>query len=93
MLDALESEMTEKRNALLRQAVRADPELLVQAGDRIQAPILRERLQMLLILFNRLTGMAGWSRRRSDALLAKEWCAELLAPLYEVYETLKALSA
>ena len=45
MLDALESEMTEKRNALLRQAVRTNPELLEQASAKIRAHIVRERLK------------------------------------------------
>ena len=49
LLDSLESEMLEKKNALLRQAVRANPELLEQAVDRIQSHIIKERLAQLSI--------------------------------------------
>ena len=45
MLDALESETLEKRNALLRQAVLTNPELLEQAIAKSNAHIVRDRLK------------------------------------------------
>lgn len=89
MLDALESEIIEKRNALLRQAVRADPELLVQAADRIQAHIVRERLERADSIQEAYRN-GGMVTAEINAILAKEFCADLLAPLYEMYETEKA---
>ncbi len=89
MLDALESEMLEKRNALLRQAVRADPELLVQASAKIQSYIVRERLEKSHSLQEAYRN-GGMVTAEINAILAEEFCADLLAPLYEVYETEKA---
>ena len=89
MLDALESEMLEKRNALLRQAVRTDPELLLQASDRIQAHIVRERLEKSDSIQEAYRN-GGMVTAEINAILAEEFCADLLAPLYEVYETEKA---
>ena len=71
MLDALESEMLEKRNALLRQAVRADPELLVQASAKIQSYIVRQRLGEVQFHRRGLPKRAGWSRRRSTPFSPK----------------------
>ena len=89
MLDALKSEMLEKRNALLRQAVRADPELLVQASHRIQAHIVRERLERSNSVQEAYRD-GGMVTAEINAILAEELCTDLLAPLYEVYETEKA---
>ena len=40
LLNSLESEMLEKKNALLRQAVRANPALLKQAANKIQSRMI-----------------------------------------------------
>ena len=89
MLDALESETLEKRNALLRQAVLTNPELLEQAIAKSNAHIVRDRLK------NYDSIQAGYQAggmvtAEINAILAEEFCADLLAPLYEVYETEKA---
>ena len=89
MLDALESETLEKRNALLRQAVLTNPELLEQAIAKSNAHIVRDRLK------NYDSIQAGYQAggmvtAEINAILALEFCADLLAPLYEVYETEKA---
>ena len=89
MLDALESEMLEKRNALLRQAVRADPELLVQASAKIQSYIVRQRLERSNSIAEAYRN-GGMVTAAINAILTEELCTELLAPLYEVYETEKA---
>ena len=44
MLASLKDEMLEKQNALIRQAVRATPELLDQAAAQITSSFIRERL-------------------------------------------------
>ena len=44
MLASLKDEMLEKQNALIRQAVRATPELLDQAASKITSSFIRERL-------------------------------------------------
>ena len=89
MLDALESEMLEKRNALLRQAVRTDPELLVQASAKIQSYIVRQRLERSNSIAEAYRN-GGMVTAAINAILTEELCADLLAPLYEVYETEKA---
>ena len=89
MLDALESETLEKRNALLRQAVLTNPELLEQAIAKSNAHIVRDRLKN----YDSLQGAyqaGGMVTAEINAILTEEFCADLLAPLYEVYETEKA---
>ena len=49
ILASLESEMLEKQNALIRQAVRANLELLEQTGAKITSNFIRERLMVVLI--------------------------------------------
>ena len=89
MLDALESETMEKKNALLRQAVRTDPELLEKAVKKIGAHIVRERLKNYDTLEEAYRD-GGMVTAEINAILAKDFCAELLAPVYEVYESEKA---
>ena len=89
LLNALESETMEKRNALLRQAVRANPELLEQAGESIQSHVVRKRLNNYDTV-QEAYQEGGMVTAEINAILAEEFCADLLAPLYEVYETEKA---
>ena len=89
MLDALESETLEKRNALLRQAVRTNPGLLEQACAKIHSHIIRRRLEDYDSI-QEAYGEGGMVTAEINAILAEEFCVDLLAPLYEVYETEKA---
>ena len=89
MLDTLESETLEKRNALLRQAVRTNPELLEQAIAKINSHIIRGRLNNYDSIQEAYQA-GGMVTAEINAILAEEFCADLLAPLYEVYETEKA---
>ena len=89
MLDALESETAEKKNALLRQAVRANPELLERASLRINSHIIRERLESYDSLQDAYRD-GGMVTAEINAILAEEFCADLLVPLYEVYAAEKA---
>ena len=89
MLDALESETLEKRNALLRQAVRSDPGLLEQASHRISAHIIRKRLENYDSV-EEAYRHGGMVAAELNAILAEEFCAELLAPVFEAYAVEKA---
>lgn len=89
MIEALESEMQEKRSALLRQAVRTDPELLDQAAERIQSHYALERLASYNSLQEAYRD-GGMVTAEINGILAEEFCADLLAPLYAVYEAEKA---
>ena len=89
MLVSLKNEMLEKQNALLRQAVRATPELLDQAAAKIISGFIRERLleyDSIADAYAASSVVAG----DINNILAKEHCADLLAPLQATYEDEKA---
>ena len=84
-LEDLAAELNIKRNNILRQAVHADPELVEAAAERIQAYIVRQRLEA------QPSAMAayqkgGMVRAEINAILAEEFCQDLLAPVLEQYE-------
>ena len=89
MLDLVESELLEKRDALLRQAVRTNPELLEQAADKIQSHFARERLASYNSLQEAYRD-GGIVTAEINAILAKEFCQALLAPVNAAYEDEKA---
>ena len=89
MLEAIESEKIEKRNALLRQAIRTDPELLEKAAAKVRSHIVRARLEDCESV-EEAYRKGGMVTAEINAILANEFCVELLAPLEEVYETEKA---
>ena len=88
MLKALESELSEKRSALLRQAVRTHPELLERAAERIQSRFVRERLARYDSLQAAYRD-GGMVTAEINEILAEEFCSELLAPVYAAYEAEK----
>jgi hypothetical protein len=88
MLNALESEMKEKRSTLLRQAIRANPELLEQAAEKIQSHFALERLAAYNSLQEAYRD-GGMVTAEINGILAEEFCSELVAPVYAVYETEK----
>lgn len=88
MLHALKSELSEKRSALLRQVVRTNPELLGLAVERIQSHFARERLKTYDSLQAAYRD-GGMVTAEINAILAEEFCSELLAPIYEAYEAEK----
>ena len=90
MLEALDSEKKEKRSALLRQAVRTEPELLEKAAAKISSHIVLERLENKYESLEEAYRDGGMVTGEINAILAEEFCVELLAPLEEVYETEKA---
>ena len=85
ILEPLESEMLEKKNALLRQAVHADPHLVEAAAEKIQSYIIRQRLE------EHPTPMVAYQQggivtAEINAILAAEFCQDLIAPVQTAYE-------
>ena len=89
LLNALESETMEKRNALLRQAIRTNPELLEKAAESIQSHVVRKRLNNYDTI-EAAYRAGGMVTAEINAILAEEFCQDLLAPVIENYETEKA---
>ena len=88
-LEDLTAEFKVKRDNILRQAVHAQPELIKRAAERIQSYIVRDRLlehDSPIEAYQK----GGMIKAEIDGILAEEFCADLLAPVYEVYETEKA---
>ena len=88
-LEDLTAEFKVKRDNILRQAVHAQPELIERAAERIQSYIVRDRLlehDSPIEAYQK----GGMIKAEIDGILAEEFCADLLAPVYEVYETEKA---
>ena len=89
MLASLRDEMLEKQNALIRQAVRANPELIDQAASKITSSFVRDRL-IEYDSINDAYGAGGMIAGEINSILAKEHCADLIAPVIATYEAEKA---
>ena len=89
MLDSVEADLLEKKNALLRQAVRTNPELLAYAANKIQSHFARERLATYNSRQEAYRD-GGIVTAEINAILAKEFCQDLLAPVNAAYEDEKA---
>ena len=88
MLESLKNEMLEKQDALLRQAVRTMPGLLEQAAAKITSGFVRARLadyDSIQEAYNARGVVAG----EIHSILATEFCADLIAPVIEMYEAEK----
>ena len=88
ILASLRREMLEKQNALIRQAVRANPELIEQAAEKITSSFVRERLMDYDSIKDAYAAgvlVAG----EINSILAKEFCADLIAPVIAVHEAEK----
>ena len=88
MLASLKSEMLEKQNTLIRQAVRANPELLEQATAKISSGFIRERL-MDYDTIKDAYAAGGMVAGDINSILAKELCADLIALVIAEYEAEK----
>lgn len=88
-LENLETEFNAKRNHIVREAVRAKPELIEHAATCIENPFVRNRL-------NEYSSPTEAYEERSmvkseiDAIIAAEFCQELLAPVVAAYEDERA---
>ena len=88
-LEDLTAEFRAKRNTLLRQAVHAQPELVEQAAEHIQSYIVRERLlehDSVMAVYQK----GGMVAAEINAILAAEFCQDLLAPVVAAYADEKA---
>ena len=85
MLASLKDEILEKQNALIRQAVRANPELLEQAAVKITSGFVRERL-MAYDSIKDAYDAGGVVAGDINNILSKELCADLIAPVIAIYE-------
>ena len=88
-LEDLTAEFRVKRNNILRQAVHAQPALVERAARHIHSYIVRERLHehdSALVAYQK----GGMVTAEINAILAAEFCQELLAPVVEAYADEKA---
>ena len=88
-LEDLTTEFNAKRRNILRQVVHAQPELVEAAAERIHSYIVRQRLD------EQPSAMAAYQKggmvaAEINAILAEEFCQELLAPVVAAYEDEKA---
>ena len=88
-LEDLTTEFNAKQRTLLRQAIHAQPELVERAAERIHSYIVRQRLE------EHPSAMAAYQKggmvaAEINAILAEEFCQQLLAPIVEAYENEKA---
>ena len=88
-LEELEEEYNVKCKNLLRQAVHANPELVDAAAERIQSYIVRQRLiehPSPIEAYQK----GGMVTAEINAILAAEFCQDLIAPVTAAYEDEKA---
>ena len=88
-LEDLTTEFNVKRNNIVRQAVHAQPELVELAAERIQSYIVRQRLvehDSALVAYQK----GGMVAAEINAILAAEFCQDLIAPVVEAYADEKA---
>ena len=88
-LEDLTAEFRVKRDNILRQAVHAQPELIEHAAKHIHSYIVRERLlehDSALAAYQK----GGMVTAEINAILAAEFCQDLLTPVVEAYENEKA---
>lgn len=88
-LEDLSEKFRIKRANLLRQAIQADPELVERAVARIDNNFVRKRIEKCD------TAMQAYKeypvvKSYIDAILADDFCQELLAPVVSAYEDEKA---
>ena len=88
MLASLKNEMLEKQNTLIRQAVRANPELLEQAAAKISSGFIRERLMDYETIEDAYAA-GGLVAGDINSILANGLCADLIAPVIAAYEAEK----
>ena len=88
-LENLETEFNAKRNHIVRETVRAKPEIIEQAATCIENPFVRNRLNE----YNSPTEAyeeRSMVKAEIDAIIAAEFCQDLLAPVVAAYEDEKA---
>ena len=79
------TEFNVKRRNILRQAVHAEPGLVERAAERIHSHILRQRLEAhdtARVAYQK----GGMVAAEINAILAAEFCQDLLVPVVVAYE-------
>ena len=85
LLKSLKSEMYEKQNVLLRQAVRTNPEILELAAKKITSGFIKDRLTDYDSIKQAYDAGAIITAEIND-ILSKEFCADIVAPVIAAYE-------
>ena len=88
-LEDLTAEFNAKRNTLIRQAVHADPHLVEAAAARIQSYIVKSRLDEHASAIEAYQ-KGGMVAAEINAILAEEFCQDLIAPVVAAYADEKA---
>ena len=89
VLEDLTAEFRVKRDNIIRQAIHAEPELVEHAAKHIHSYIVRQRLvehPSAMEAYQK----GGMVAAEINAILAAEFCQDLLAPVVETYENEKA---
>ena len=84
-IEDLTTEFNTKRNNILRQVVHAQPELVEAAAERVQAYIVRQRLEEHPSAMEAYQ-KGGMVAAEINHILAAEFYQELLAPVVAAYE-------
>ena len=85
ILVSLKDEILEKQNALIRQTVHTNPELLEFAAAKISSSFIRDRF-IDYDSINDAYSAGGLVAGEINAILAKDLCADLSAPVIASYE-------
>ena len=88
-LEELDEKFRIKRANLLRQAIQANPELVERAVARIDNNFVRRRIEecdTAIQAYKEYPAVKSYA----DAILADDFCQELLAPVVSAYEEEKA---
>ena len=88
-LETLTEEFRAKCNTLIRQAVHADTQLVERTAAHIQSYIVRQRLEEHPTPMKAYQ-QGGMVTAEINAILAAEFCQDLLAPVNAAYEDEKA---
>ena len=88
-LEDLTRDFRAKCDTLIRQAVHVEPSLVEGAAERIQAYIVRQRLEEHPTAMKAYQ-QGGMVAAEINAILAAEFCQDLLAPVKTAYEDEKA---
>lgn len=88
-LEDLEAEYKTKRNTIIRQAIHTESELVEAAAARVQSHIVRQRLEAQPTAMEAYQ-KGGMVAAEINAILAEEFCQDLLAPVTAAYEDERA---
>ena len=88
-LEDLTEEYKIKWHTIVRQAIHADPELVEAAAARVQSHIIRRRIEAQPTPMEAYQ-KGGMVAAEINAIVAEEYCPELVAPVTAAYEDEKA---